>query len=415
MKTKNQIAIIGLGYVGLPLSLAFSEYYKVRGYDIDEKRILELNNGLDNNSNIDFSRYSNLMFSSREHDIESCNIYIVTVPTPVDNKNNPDLSALKSASSIIGSLLKKGDIVIYESTVYPGVTEEVCVPILQDNTELIFNKEFYCGYSPERISPGDKKYKLETIVKITSGSTNKIAEEIDILYKNIIKAGTYKASSIKVAEAAKVVENTQRDVNIALMNELAMMFDKMNVRTLEVLEAAQTKWNFLDFKPGLVGGHCIGVDPYYLLHKSEQSGYTPTLLNSSRKINNSIAYFIADKTISLLSDNGKAIKESSVLILGYTFKENCADIRNTKVKDIVDRLSFFSCNVDVYDPYIPLLKDNIFISDPFESNVKYDAIVVAVAHDEFLKYSIDDFEGLSQEKLVLLDVKGIYGKSTWKL
>ena len=415
MEKEYNIAIIGLGYVGLPLALAFSEYYKVVGYDIDEKRILELNKGLDNNSNIDFSRYSNLMFSSREHDIKSCNIYIVTVPTPVDNKNNPDLSALKSASSIIGSLLKKGDIVIYESTVYPGVTEEVCIPILQDNTELIFNKEFYCGYSPERISPGDKKYKLETIVKITSGSTNEIAEEIDVLYKNIIKAGTYKASSIKVAEAAKVVENTQRDVNIALMNELAMMFDKMNIRTLEVLEAAQTKWNFLDFKPGLVGGHCIGVDPYYLLHKSEQSGYTPTLLNSSRKINNSIAYFIADKTISLLSDNGKAIKESSVLILGYTFKENCADIRNTKVKDIVDRLSFFSCNVAVYDPYIPLLKDNIFISDPFESNVKYDAIVVAVAHDEFLKYSIDDFEGLSQQKLVLLDVKGIYGKSTWKL
>jgi len=415
MEKEYNIAIIGLGYVGLPLALAFSEHYKVVGYDIDEKRILELNKGLDNNSNIDFSRYSNLMFSSREHDIESCNIYIVTVPTPVDNKNNPDLSALKSASSIIGSLLKKGDIVIYESTVYPGVTEEVCIPILQDNTELIFNKEFYCGYSPERISPGDKKYKLETIVKITSGSTNEIAEEIDVLYKNIIKAGTYKASSIKVAEAAKVVENTQRDVNIALMNELAMMFDKMNIRTLEVLEAAQTKWNFLDFKPGLVGGHCIGVDPYYLLHKSEQSGYTPTLLNSSRKINNSIAYFIADKTISLLSDNGKAIKESSVLILGYTFKENCADIRNTKVKDIVDRLSFFSCNVAVYDPYIPLLKDNIFISDPFESNVKYDAIVVAVAHDEFLKYSIDDFEGLSQQKLVLLDVKGIYGKSTWKL
>ncbi len=415
MEKEYNIAIIGLGYVGLPLALAFSEHYKVVGYDIDEKRILELNKGLDNNSNIDFSRYSNLMFSSREHDIESCNIYIVTVPTPVDNKNSPDLSALKSASSIIGSLLKKGDIVIYESTVYPGVTEEVCIPILQDNTELIFNKEFYCGYSPERISPGDKKYKLETIVKITSGSTNEIAEEIDVLYKNIIKAGTYKASSIKVAEAAKVVENTQRDVNIALMNELAMMFDKMNIRTLEVLEAAQTKWNFLDFKPGLVGGHCIGVDPYYLLHKSEQSGYTPTLLNSSRKINNSIAYFIADKTISLLSDNGKAIKESSVLILGYTFKENCADIRNTKVKDIVDRLSFFSCNVAVYDPYIPLLKDNIFISDPFESNVKYDAIVVAVAHDEFLKYSIDDFEGLSQQKLVLLDVKGIYRKSTWKL
>ena len=289
------------------------------------------------------------------------------------------------------------------------------MPILQENTKLIFNKEFYCGYSPERISPGDQTYKLETIVKITSGSTKEIAEEIDVLYKSIIKAGTYKASSIKVAEAAKVVENTQRDVNIALMNELAMMFDKMDISTLEVLEAAQTKWNFLDFKPGLVGGHCIGVDPYYLLHKSEKSGYKPTLLYSSRKINNSVAEFIADKTISLISEKGKAIKDSSVLILGYTFKENFADIRNTKVKDIVKRLSFFSCNVVVYDPYILPVKDNNFISDPFESNLRYDAIIVAVAHDEFLKYSIDDFELLSKEKLVLLDVKGIYRKSTWKL
>ena len=417
MEKEYNIAIIGLGYVGLPLALAFSEYYKVVGYDIDEKRILELNKGLDNNSNIDFSRYSNLMFSSREHDIESCNIYIVTVPTPVDNKNNPDLSALKSASSIIGSLLKKGDIVIYESTVYPGVTEEVCVPILQDNTELIFNKEFYCGYSPERISPGDKKYKLETIVKITSGSTNKIAEEIDVLYKNIIKAGTYKASSIKVAEAAKVVENTQRDVNIALMNELAMMFDKMNIRTLEVLEAAQTKWNFLDFKPGLVGGHCIGVDPYYLTHKAKELGYHAQIINSGRAVNDSMGAYVGRTVAKKIIASGTPMQEARVLVMGATFKEDVSDIRNSKVVDVINELKSFSCHVEVVDPHAN--SDELMEEYGFDLVAKtsgiYHSVIVAVNHQEYTLLDENYFVSILSEKGVLVDLKGIFRNKIQKL
>ena len=414
MDKEYKIAIIGLGYVGLPLALAFSEHYQVVGYDINKKRVAELNKGIDSNLDVSVNVNSNLSFSNNESDLDESTIYIITVPTPVDEKNTPDLSFLKSASELVASFLKKEDIVIYESTVYPGVTEDVCVTILAKISGLSYNNEFYCGYSPERISPGAEKYNLQNVVKVTSGSTDNIAEIVDDLYNKIIKAGTYKAPSIKVAEAAKVIENTQRDVNIALMNELAMMFDKMDIDTTEVLNAAKSKWNFLDFKPGLVGGHCIGVDPYYLLHKSEEMGYKPTLLHSSRTINNSVASFVVDKAIKLMIAADKVIKGASVLVLGYTFKENCADTRNTKVKDIVDGLEGFSCEVSVFDPYLSLDYNTNFMSNPFDSGKKYDAIIVAVSHDEFIKYTVTDFNQLSQGKLVLLDLKGIYNNSTWK-
>ncbi|MDB0026940.1 nucleotide sugar dehydrogenase [Flavobacteriales bacterium] len=415
MPKENKIAIIGLGYVGLPLAIAFSKFYKVIGFDIDPDRVNELNDSFDSNADISFEINENIKFTDKEKDLFVADIYIITVPTPVTSKNIPDLSILEIATKTVATYLRKGDIVIYESTVYPGVTEDICVPILEKLSGFKYNADFYCGYSPERISPGTEKYSLENVVKVTSGSTLEVADDIDRMYQKIIKAGTYKAPSIKVAEAAKVVENTQRDVNIALMNELSMMFDKMNIETSEVLSAARTKWNFLDFKPGLVGGHCIGVDPYYLLHKSEEMGYKPTLLHSSRSINNKIASFIIEKTKELLSSTNKVISESSVLILGYTFKENCADTRNTKVKDIVDGLKNVLSNVSIYDPYFLPDSDNNFINNPFEGDQKYDAIILAVAHNKFLKYSIDDFHNLSKGKLVFLDLKGIYEKSSWKL
>tara|TARA_B100001758_G_C18364162_1_gene587500 strand:+ start:347 stop:1597 length:1251 start_codon:yes stop_codon:yes gene_type:complete len=410
-----KIGIVGMGYVGLPLAIAFSEHYTVFGYDIDDLRISNLQNGIDTNFDIDFDIDSNLKLTNHIESLKNCNIYIITVPTPVDQNNNPDLSFLKSATKEVGLYLKQNDIVIYESTVYPGVTEEVCVPILENESSLIFNIDFHCGYSPERISPGEKKYNLKDIVKITSGSNDQIAEEIDFLYNKIIDAGTYKAPSIKVAEAAKVVENTQRDINIALMNELAMMFDKFSLDTNEILNAASTKWNFLKFKPGLVGGHCIGVDPYYLLHKSEKLGYRATLLESSRRINNSVSKFIAEKVFSKMLGKNKDLSDVSILIFGYTFKENCSDVRNTKVKDIIDILESKKCNVSVFDPFINKDQCNNFVTDPFKLNEKYDVIIVAVAHNEFLKYSAEDFNVLSKEKLVLLDIKGIYSGSHWKL
>ena len=414
MEKEYKIAIIGLGYVGLPLALAFSDYYKVTGYDINEKRISDLNKGIDSNLDVAVIVNSNLIFSNDENDLKESNIYIITVPTPVNEKKSPDLSFLKLASEVVANFLKEGDIVIYESTVYPGVTEDFCVPILAKISGLPYNVGFYCGYSPERISPGAEKYNLQSVVKVTSGSTEKIAVIVDRLYKKIIKVGTYKAPSIKVAEAAKVIENTQRDVNIALMNELAMMFDKMDINTSDVLCTARSKWNFLDFKPGLVGGHCIGVDPYYLLHKSEEMGYKPTLLHSSRTINNSVALFIVDKAVKLMIDADKVIKGASVLVLGYTFKENCSDTRNTKVKDIICGLENFSCKVSVFDPYLAADITSNFIIDPFTGTDKYDAIIVAVSHQEFISYSTSDFLEISNGKLVLLDLKGIYNNATWK-
>ena len=414
MEKEYKIAIIGLGYVGLPLALAFAKHYKVVGYDVNAERVGQLNKGVDANLDVEVEVNSNLIFSNNENDLKKSNIYIITVPTPVDKDNVPDLTSLKSASELVANSLQKGDIVIYESTVYPGITEDICVPILAKISGLSYNHEFYCGYSPERISPGAEKYTLENVVKVTSGSTSKVADLVDDLYKKIIKAGTYKAPSIKVAEAAKVIENTQRDVNIALMNELAMMFYKMNIDTSEVLEAAKTKWNFLDFKPGLVGGHCIGVDPYYLLHKSEEMGYKPTLLHSSRTINNNVASFIVDKTIKLMIDADKEIKGASVLIMGYTFKENCADTRNTKVKDIIDGLESYSCRVSVFDPYLSVDFGGNFIGSPFFGEKRYDAIIVAVSHNKFIEYTTNDFKQLSNGKFVLLDIKGIYKESSWK-
>ena len=414
MEKEYKIAIIGLGYVGLPLALAFAKHYKVVGYDVNAERVGQLNKGVDANLDVEVEVNSNLIFSNNENDFKKSNIYIITVPTPVDKDNVPDLTSLKSASELVANSLQKGDIVIYESTVYPGVTEDICVPILAKISGLSYNHEFYCGYSPERISPGAEKYTLENVVKVTSGSTSKVADLVDDLYKKIIKVGTYKALSIKVAEAAKVIENTQRDVNIALMNELAMMFDKMDINTSEVLSAAKSKWNFLDFKPGLVAGHCIGVDPYYLLHKSEEMGYKPTLLHSSRTINNNVASFIVDKTIKLMIDADKEIKGASVLIMGYTFKENCADTRNTKVKDIMDGLESYSCRVSVFDPYLSVDFGGNFIGSPFLGEKRYDAIIVAVSHNKFIEYTTNDFKQLSNGKLVLLDIKGIYKESSWK-
>jgi len=414
LEKEYKIAIIGLGYVGLPLALAFAKHYKVVGYDVNAERLGQLNKGVDANLDVEVEVNSNLIFSNNENDLKKSNIYIITVPTPVDKDNVPDLTSLKSASELVANSLQKGDIVIYESTVYPGVTEDICVPILAKISGLSYNHEFYCGYSPERISPGAEKYTLENVVKVTSGSTSKVADLVDDLYKKIIKVGTYKALSIKVAEAAKVIENTQRDVNIALMNELAMMFDKMDINTSEVLSAAKSKWNFLDFKPGLVGGHCIGVDPYYLLHKSEEMGYKPTLLHSSRTINNNVASFIVDKTIKLMIDADKEIKGASVLIMGYTFKENCADTRNTKVKDIMDGLESYSCRVSVFDPYLSVDFGGNFIGSPFLGEKRYDAIIVAVSHNKFIEYTTNDFKQLSNGKLVLLDIKGIYKESSWK-
>ncbi|MDG2139613.1 MAG: nucleotide sugar dehydrogenase [Flavobacteriales bacterium] len=405
MEQNFKIAIIGLGYVGLPLAISFSKYYETIGYDIDNKKINRLSNN---------NQASSVSFTNSPKDINEANIYIVTVPTPVNSDNSPDLSFLESATKLIARYLSKNDIVIYESTVYPGVTEDFCVPILEQFSELKFNIDFYCGYSPERINPGDESKSLENIVKVTSGSTKKAADIVDSLYSTIIKAGTFKATSIKVAEASKIVENVQRDVNIALMNELAMMFDKLDIPTKDVFSAAKTKWNFIDFKPGLVGGHCIGIDPYYLIFKSTESGYIPNLINTSRRINNYVANFIVEKVKSLFKEQEKELESSSILILGYSFKENCQDTRNTKVEDIVMGLKDLVSNIDIYDPIIKIDHTNL-IQNPFNSSKRYDAIILAVAHDEFYNYTINDFNNISRENLVLLDAKGIYDFATWKL
>ena len=401
MGTKVKIAIIGLGYVGLPLAKSFSKYFKTYGFDINKDLINKLKK---ENTN-------NILFSFDYNEIKDANVFIITVPTPVTSDNKPDLSCLKSASETVGEILKKNDTVIYESTVYPGVTEEFCVPILEKKSKLIYNKDFNCGYSPERINPGDKSKSLENIVKITSGSNKETSDFVDNLYKKIITAGTVCVSSIKIAEASKIVENIQRDVNIALMNEFAMIFDKLNLSTSEILKASKTKWNFLDFKPGLVGGHCIGIDPYYLIYKSIESGYIPDIILSSRKINNIVPVFVVNKVISQFRSLNKKISKSDILILGYTFKENCEDIRNTKVKEIVDGLIDLKCNVDVYDPLIK--SNNILINNPFHECKKYDAIILTVAHKDFYEYTLNDFNKISKEKLVLLDLKNVYSFATW--
>ncbi len=416
---EKKLCIIGLGYVGLPLAVEFGKKFDTIGFDINKERIEELKKGYDRTLEVDSENLKSakkLKFTTNLEDIKDANIYIVTVPTPIDSFKRPDLTPLLKASETVGKVLKKGDIVIYESTVYPGATEEDCVPILEKFSNLKFNKDFFCGYSPERINPGDKEHTVTKIKKVTSGSTPEIAKEVDELYKSIIEAGTHLAPSIKVAEAAKVIENAQRDINIAFVNELAMIFNKMGIDTNAVLEAAGTKWNFLKFKPGLVGGHCIGVDPYYLTHKAQQLGYNPEIILAGRRLNDNMGIFVANQVVKLMIKKGKKIEGSKILVLGITFKENCPDIRNSRVIDVINELKDFGCNVDVYDPWadkdevkeeygIDLLtkEDNVDIG-------KYDAIVVAVAHDEFKNMNLK-----KNDNQVIYDIKGILKESDGRL
>ena len=413
---KKKIAIIGLGYVGLPLAVAFSKRFEVIGFDINQRRIQELKNGHDHTLEIEdhllSSVSNNLSYSFNIEDIKDCNIYIITVPTPVGIANRPNLAALIHSSKTVGSVLKRGDIVIYESTVYPGVTEDVCVPELENSSGLKFNKDFFCGYSPERINPGDKVNTIEKIKKITSGSTPEIAKEVDSLYKNIITAGTFPAASIKVAEAAKVVENTQRDLNIALVNELSVIFQRLNLDTLDVLEAAGSKWNFLPFRPGLVGGHCIGVDPYYLTHAAEQVKYNPQLILAGRRINDNMAIYMVKKILQKMIVNGIEIKNSTIGVMGITFKENCPDVRNSKVADVVYELRNWGANVVVVDPWaneLELKKIYDISLGEINENKKVDSLIVAVGHNEFRSKSAQELRSFCKgSNPVLADVKSIY-------
>ncbi|MCP3675033.1 MAG: nucleotide sugar dehydrogenase [Gammaproteobacteria bacterium] len=420
----NKICMIGLGYVGLPLAVAFAEKYPVIGFDISEVRNKELEDGHDRTLEIDdellASVKSNLQFTSDIQQTKDCNIYIVTVPTPIDAANRPDLTPLIKSSQTIGEVISKGDIVIYESTVYPGVTEDICIPEVEKVSGLKFNVDFFAGYSPERINPGDKEHTVKKILKVTAGSTPEISKTVDSLYKSVITAGTHLASSIKVAEASKVIENTQRDVSIALINELALIFDQMGIDTNEVLEAAGTKWNFNHLKPGLVGGHCIGVDPYYLTFKAEELGYKPDLILASRQINNGMGKYIAEKTIKEMIMAGKKVKDADILLLGVTFKEDCPDIRNTKVIDIINELKDYKANVDVYDPWVDIEEEKKhyhhgIIQNPFEAEKKYDAIVVAVGHKQFAELTMADYHAQLRDESVIIDVKGIVPEPTWCL
>lgn len=409
----ENIAIIGLGYVGLPLAVEFGKVLNVIGFDINRERIGELKKFHDRTREVEpeelkLSKY--LTYSADVNDLRAATYFIVTVPTPIDDAKKPDLRPLEGASKTVGGVLKKGDIVIYESTVYPGCTEEVCVPILEKQSGLKFNVDFFCGYSPERINPGDKLHRVTTIKKVTSGSTPEVAEKVDQLYLKIIKAGTHKASSLKVAEAAKVIENSQRDVNIAFVNELALIFERIGIDTSEVLEAAGTKWNFLPFRPGLVGGHCIGVDPYYLTHKAESLGYHSEVILSGRRINDNMGIHIANKVVKLMAQNELPINKADVLVLGITFKENCPDIRNSRVVDVIRELQSFGITVDVYDP----LADNDEVQHEYglgtvkSPSKKYHAIVMAVAHEEFKQL---DWKAICYEKTVVYDVKGVLDRS----
>lgn len=420
-----KIAVIGQGYVGLPLALEFAKHFPVYGFDINEDRVAELNAGCDHTLEADLKLLKNVIENSQQtnfsigykatgslDEIKEANIYIVTVPTPIDRFNAPDLGPLIKASKMLGKVLKKGDIVIYESTVYPGCTEEECIPILEKISQLKFNVDFYAGYSPERIVPGDKIKTLTSIVKVTSGSTPEIAEIVDQLYKRIVTAGTHKAPSIKVAEASKAIENAQRDVNISFVNELALIFDRVGIDTNDVLEAAGTKFNFLKYKPGLVGGHCISVDPYYLAHKATELGYHPQVILSGRRVNDMIAQFIAGKVIKLMIQKGQSIKGANALILGVTFKENCPDVRNTKVVEIYAELKQFGLEVDVWDPWADKLEVKneygIDIISEISQQKKYDAIVLAVAHNEFLTL---DFDVIRKSNTVIFDTKAVLSRN----
>ena len=406
---KLKIAVIGQGYVGLPLAIEFGKKYQTLGFDINQARIDELKKGVDHTNEAtpeQLRSAKQLTFSANINDIKDCNIYIVTVPTPIDEFKTPDLNLLRSASKMLGEILKKGDTVIYESTVYPGCTEEVCVPLLEKSSALIFNTDFYCGYSPERIVPGDKLNTLTTIIKVTSGSTPEIANYVDDLYSSIITAGTFKASSMKVAEASKAIENAQRDVNISFVNELALIFDRMGIDTQDVLDAAGTKWNFLKYKPGLVGGHCISVDPYYLAYKAENLGYHPEVILSGRRVNDNMSTFVVNKMIKMLIKTGKQIMGSKILILGVTFKENCPDIRNSKVADVYHELKEFGLEVDVYDyeadPEEVKQEHGIHLID--EITEKYEGILLAVSHTKFSMINIESIK--KDSKSVIFDLKG---------
>lgn len=442
MEKEYKIAVIGQGYVGLPLALAFAQHFPVVGFDIKESRVSELQRGIDLTKEVDESQLnvSILIYnnsggvkgykpSASISDIADANVYIITVPTPINQFNAPDLSPLKSSSKLVGTVLKQGDIVIYESTVYPGCTEEECIPVLEETSKLVFNKDFYAGYSPERINPGDKINTLETIVKITSGSTPEVADYIDDLYRTIIKAGTHKAPSLKVAEAAKVIENAQRDVNISFVNELALIFDRLGIDTQDVLEAAGTKFNFLKYKPGLVGGHCISVDPYYLAHKAIQVGYYPDVILSGRRVNDEIPVFIASKVVKLMIQKGIDVSRSRVLLLGFAFKENCPDTRNTKVAKIYEELVSYGIDVDVYDPWVnveevreeygievmtsieSINNKGFQVSDhrlPL-SGKHYDGVVLTTAHEDFRKLNI---ENIVSSPAVIYDVKAVLDRKT---
>lgn len=411
-----KIGIVGLGYVGLPLAVEFGKIFPTIGFDINKPRITELQSGKDSTLEVEpelLKQADKLSFTNATEDIRDCNIYIVTVPTPIDQHKRPDLSPLESASRAIGEVLSKDDIVIYESTVYPGATEEVCAPILEKQSGLIFNEDFYIGYSPERINPGDKEHRVTNILKVTSGSTATTADFVDSLYKTVITAGTHKASSIMVAEAAKVIENTQRDVNIALINELSLIFNRLGIDTIEVLEAAGTKWNFLPFRPGLVGGHCISVDPYYLTHKAQEIGYHPQIILAGRQINDDMGAYVAESVVKLITKKRIHIVESNILILGLSFKENCPDLRNTRVIDIIKEFESYHANVDVYDPWVdPEQANHEYGITPIAalSSGKYDAIVLTVGHDEFRKMGADKIRKLGKSKCILFDVKCILPK-----
>jgi UDP-N-acetyl-D-glucosamine/UDP-N-acetyl-D-galactosamine dehydrogenase len=413
---KKKIAIIGLGYVGLPLAVEFAKKFTVIGYDINPLRIQELTKGHDSTLEIEdhllLSVSDNLHYSTNIEDIKNCNIYIITVPTPIDKANRPNLKPLIESSQTVGTVLSENDIVIYESTVYPGATEDVCVPELEKSSGLIYNKDFFCGYSPERINPGDKVNTITKIKKITSGSTPQISKEVDELYKTIITAGTFPAASIKVAEAAKVIENTQRDLNIALINELSVIFGRLNLDTLDVLEAAGSKWNFLPFRPGLVGGHCIGVDPYYLTHAAEQVRYNPQVILAGRRINDNMAFYMVKKVLQKMVVNGIEIKNSTIGVMGITFKENCPDVRNTKIADVVYELKNWGVNVVVVDPWADQseLKQTYDITlGEISSNKQVDSLIVAVGHDEFRSKSAKELRSLCKgSNPVLADVKSIY-------
>jgi UDP-N-acetyl-D-galactosamine dehydrogenase len=409
----EKIGIIGLGYVGLPLAVEFGKIMDVVGFDINQSRIEELKNGHDRTLEVDIPELKSaarLSFSSDPADLKDVNYFIVTVPTPVDEYKTPDLTPLIKASETVGKVLKKNDVVIYESTVYPGCTEEDCVPVLEKHSGLKFNVDFFCGYSPERINPGDKQHRLPTIKKVTSGSNPEIAEKVDQLYKRIIIAGTHKASSIKVAEAAKVIENSQRDINIAFVNELSLIFEKMGIDTHEVLEAASTKWNFLPYKPGLVGGHCIGVDPYYLTYKADSLGYHPQVILAGRRINDNMGVHIANRVIKLMTQNDLTVNKAKVLVLGISFKENCPDIRNSRAIDVIRELQSFGADVEVYDPHADLqeVKHEYGLSLINTLNKKYSAIVLAVSHEDFKSINWSE---IKMANTIVYDVKGFLDKS----